>query len=536
MDTLIGQDIGRYHIIELLGEGGMAIVYRAFDTHLQCDVAVKFLRMERLTPEMAGKTLKRFEREARIVSHLHDTHIVKVTDYGEYQGIPYLVMPYLNGGTLKQFSGEAMPYQRAAGFLAPIARALEYAHKHHILHRDVKPSNILLNEDGQPLLSDFGVAKILSSDPENPEYSLTMTGVGIGTPEYMAPEQGQGHAVDERSDIYSLGIVFYELVTGRKPFIADTPLAVMIKQIHDPLPRPKTYTPSIPRRVEDVIFKALAKEPEDRYQAASQFASSLEKLAAGVEGNKSTKTENINKKKRVQVFDTASITTDTVDETPTPIGTVVVKRNILTGLSNHWKVIGICGFSLVAIVAVIFTVNSLINNNGGISGAMPTSTSLGRISKTSSPIRMMTSPSNTPMVKTFTPTSTYVRILVPTESPTSTYVRILVPTVSSTPTYVRILVPTNTSRPTSTNPPPPTNTPKPPLPTTAPTQPPLPTTAPTQPPLPTAAPSLTNTPKPPPPTNTPKPPPTNTQAPPPTNTPVPQPTNTSRVRPPTPTP
>jgi len=150
----------------------------------------------------------------------------------------------------------------------PIAHALEYAHQRNIVHRDVKPTNILLTETSEPMLSDFGIAKILETD----EATLTGSGVSIGTPEYMSPEQSMGRGVDQRTDIYALGMVFYELVTGRKAYTADTPAAVLIKQVTEPLPRPKTFVPDLPDEVELAIFKSLAKNPEDRYLNMGEFA------------------------------------------------------------------------------------------------------------------------------------------------------------------------------------------------------------------------------------------------------------------------
>lgn len=276
MGNVIGQSIGRYHILEQLGEGGMAIVYKAYDTRLECHVAIKFIRTEKLTPETTGKTRHRFEREARTLANLTHPNIVSIIDFGEYESQPYLVMPFLPGGTLKhKLTGRPIPYQTAAKTLLPIARALDYAHKQKMIHRDVKPSNILLTESGEPMLSDFGVAKILEEDATA---DITGTGVGIGTPEYMAPEQAE-KSIDHRADIYSLGTVLYELVTGRKPYKADTPLAVLIKRASEPLPRPKKFVPNLPNHVEQVLLKVLAKNPSDRYLDAGAFANVLEKLA-----------------------------------------------------------------------------------------------------------------------------------------------------------------------------------------------------------------------------------------------------------------
>jgi serine/threonine protein kinase len=276
MTELIGQYLGRYHIDKQLGEGGMATVFKAYDTRLERDVAVKVIRKLTFSPEELEKMLKRFDREAKSLARLSHPNIVGVIDYGEYEGSPYLVMEYLPGGTLKQRLGKPIPWQEAARLLLPIAHALDYAHQQKIVHRDIKPANILLTQTGEPMLSDFGIAKILESKETS---SLTGTGVGIGTPEYMAPEQGLGEEVDYRADIYALGTVLYEMVTGRTPFQADTPLAVLLKKATEPLPRPKIYTAELPEKVEQVIIKALAKDPRDRYQEMAAFAKALEALS-----------------------------------------------------------------------------------------------------------------------------------------------------------------------------------------------------------------------------------------------------------------
>ena len=237
MSNLIGQSLGRYHILEQLGEGGMATVYKAYDTRLETDVAVKVIRTENLTLGTMERALKRFEREAKALARLTHPNIVKVTDYGEYEGKPYLVMEYLPGGTLKERLGKPMPWQEAVRMLIPIAEALDFAHSQNMIHRDVKPSNILLTQRGQPMLTDFGIAKILDLEETQ---DLTGTGMGIGTPEYMAPEQWTGKT-SMLSDQYALGVVFYEMLTGRKPYTADTPAAILLKQATEPLPRPSQY-------------------------------------------------------------------------------------------------------------------------------------------------------------------------------------------------------------------------------------------------------------------------------------------------------
>ncbi len=274
MSDLIGKSLGRYQILEQIGEGGMATVYKAHDTRLEADVAVKVIRTENILPSTLERALKRFEREAKALARLNHPNIVRVMDYGEYEGKPYLVMPYFPGGTLKQKMGMPMPWEQAIRLILPIAEALDYAHSQNMIHRDVKPSNILLTGRGQPLLTDFGIAKILEAEEGQ---TLTSTGMGVGTPEYMSPEQWKGQA-SLRSDIYSLGVILYELLAGRKPYIADTPADLLLKQATEPLPKLSQFVKGLSPNVENVLFKALERKPEDRYASMAEFSSALEGL------------------------------------------------------------------------------------------------------------------------------------------------------------------------------------------------------------------------------------------------------------------
>ncbi|MBN1439264.1 MAG: protein kinase [Anaerolineales bacterium] len=277
MPDLIGQALGRYHILERLGEGGMATVYKAFDTRLERFVAVKIIRRSAFPPEQLEPILKRFEREAKALAKLSHPNIVSVIDYGEHEGAPYLVMVFLPSGTLAHSLGRPIPWQEAARLILPIARALEFAHGQGIVHRDVKPANILITLSGEPMLSDFGIAKILESEGTT---QLTGTGFSVGTPSYMAPEQWSGK-VGPQTDLYSLGVVLYEMITGRKPYTADTPSAILLKQATEPLPRPKAYVPDLPEAVEKVLLKALARKPEDRYPDMAAFIDGLERTLVG---------------------------------------------------------------------------------------------------------------------------------------------------------------------------------------------------------------------------------------------------------------
>ncbi len=278
-NSLVGRVIGNYKILAEIGAGGMATVYQAEDTRLGRLLAFKVLEVDKLPPGQLAKALKRFEREARALASLSHPHIVKVLDFGEFEGQPYLVMEYLPGGSLRQkLASGPLPWQEAIHLILPAARALSYAHKRGLVHRDVKPSNILLTEEGEPMLSDFGVVKMLLDSEETVE--LTATGTGVGTPEYMAPEQLFNRGVDARADIYALGVVFYESITGRKPYTASTPQEVIWKQASESIPRPRQFAPGLPDSVERVLLKALSKKPEERYQTMEEFITTLEALAS----------------------------------------------------------------------------------------------------------------------------------------------------------------------------------------------------------------------------------------------------------------
>lgn len=273
MNNYSGKQIEHYRLIKQQGLGGMAIVYHAYDVTLERDVALKLIRSDAFAEDEHGRLMKRFEREARAQSRFSHPNIVPVYDYGEFEGMPYLVMAFFPGGTLKDKTGKPVEIMQAIDWVIPIADALSYAHQRGVIHRDVKPSNILFDEKNHPILTDFGIAKLL----EESDGTLTDTGFGVGTPDYMAPEQWQGQA-DAASDQYALGVVLYELLTGKKPFAAETPVAVALKQLNDPLVQPSVYAPTIPDEVEKVLYKALASDPGDRYENMAAFQKALIKL------------------------------------------------------------------------------------------------------------------------------------------------------------------------------------------------------------------------------------------------------------------
>jgi len=273
MEDLTGKQLGQYQVIAPLGKGGMATVYKAFDVNLERDVAIKLIRTDAFRAGEMDMLRKRFEREAKSLAKLYHPNIINVYSYGDYAGAPYLVMEYLQGGTLKDKLEAPMDPGEAAALLIPVAKALSHTHAEGIVHRDIKPANILIDRNGEPKLTDFGLARILEMS-EGP--SLTGTGVGIGTPDYMAPEQGMGGDIDHRTDIYALGVVLFEMVTGSKPYQADTPLSVLIKHINEPLPPPSDFVEGLPEVVDRVIIKAMEKQPENRYQSMAEFITALE--------------------------------------------------------------------------------------------------------------------------------------------------------------------------------------------------------------------------------------------------------------------
>jgi tetratricopeptide (TPR) repeat protein/tRNA A-37 threonylcarbamoyl transferase component Bud32 len=267
MQGLIGQELGGYRIISQIGKGGMATVFKAYQPSLDRYVAIKVLPP--YYAEQDETFLKRFRQEAKAIASLRHPNILIVLDYGELERTTYLVMEFVEAGTLGGQMGRPMAPGQMAGLVGQVAGALHYAHQEGVVHRDIKPSNILLPKPNWPLLTDFGLAKIVGGT------QLTQSGTVAGTPAYMSPEQGRGERVDHRSDIYSLGIVLYEMATGVVPFQAETPMAVIVKHIIDPLPLPRSKTPELSEAIERVILKALAKDPADRFQDVGQLAEAL---------------------------------------------------------------------------------------------------------------------------------------------------------------------------------------------------------------------------------------------------------------------
>jgi serine/threonine-protein kinase len=271
-DDLTGVTLGHCVIEDLLGQGGMARVYRGRQENLDRTVAIKVL-----PPYYAADPafVERFKLEARAMAKLSHPNIVTVHDAGEDNGRLYIVMEYVGGGTLKQRMATALPMRDVTRIFHEVASALTYAHSMGIVHRDVKPVNVLMDTTGRAVLSDFGIAKVLATSA-----ALTHAGAGVGTPEYMSPEQCRGGTVDARSDIYALGVMLYEMLTGHTPFEADNYTALAHSHIYEPVPPPSRWNPRISPAVQSVILKALEKDPAQRFQIATDMAVTLEQAVA----------------------------------------------------------------------------------------------------------------------------------------------------------------------------------------------------------------------------------------------------------------
>jgi len=265
--------LNRYELLEKLGEGGFGVVYRGRDPMLERLVAIKELRAD-LTSDL--DYIERFRREARLAASLRHPNIVTVIEVGEQDGRYYLVMDYLPGGSLKDRleGGKPLPMAQVVELLRPLAEALDYAHAKGVIHRDVKPSNVLFGEDGRPVLTDFGLVK------STKERSTTTTGKVLGTPEYMAPEQIQGGETSPATDLYALGVIAYQMFTGRVPFSGSTPYEIQSGHVNQPPPDPHQLNPALPEETATILLRALAKQPGERYPSGQAFVAALQGVVA----------------------------------------------------------------------------------------------------------------------------------------------------------------------------------------------------------------------------------------------------------------
>jgi serine/threonine-protein kinase len=282
-EELVGQRIGKYQFMEYLGYGAMARVYKAYHTTLDRYVAIKLLH-----PHFASDAdfVGQFKREAKNLATLRHPNIVQVYDFDIIDDMPYMIMEYIDGPTLKNVIDETrrrhvrVSLSKSVRIIMNIGVALSYAHKRSMVHRDVKPSNVMLEKSGRVVLADFGLARLLTGK------RTTISGTVKGTPAYMSPEQGLGKSGEARSDIYSLGVIFYELATGQLPFDSDNPLAIAMKHVNEPLKSPKTFVPELPDRIEAIIMKTMEKNPTKRYNTVDELLQDLRNFTRQVKTTK----------------------------------------------------------------------------------------------------------------------------------------------------------------------------------------------------------------------------------------------------------
>ena len=289
VEDLPGRTIAGYHLLEVLGRGGMSMVFLAESVENPQDrAAIKILMPPDVATTDEFVTFQaRFLREAQAAQHLHHPHILPVLGYGEEGDLFYMIMPYMPGGTLAHRLASAqgpLPLDEIAGYLSQLAGAVDYANQKGMVHRDIKPSNVLLDEQGNVYLADFGIMRLFDSshvDVDQSPTTLTTTGKMYGTPAYMAPERYKGEPAEPATDIYSLGVMLYQLVTRQVPFKADNPIALGMKHLNEAPIRPGLLRPDLPEPAEAAILKALAKQPSDRFASASMLAAAFD---AGLKG------------------------------------------------------------------------------------------------------------------------------------------------------------------------------------------------------------------------------------------------------------
>jgi serine/threonine protein kinase len=296
-EALIGTALGTCTLQKLVGQGGMGAVFLAQQSRPKRQVAVKvLLPMRPLSPNQLAAFLERFRRETDAAASLEHPNIMPVHEYGEREGLAYLVMPYVSGGTLRDELEHCrtLPLEKVASYLEQIATAIDFAHEHGVIHRDIKPANIMVTPEGRLLLADFGLVKIVA-EGQSAQVRITGVGAPVGTPDYMSPEQVIGEEVDARADLYSLGIVLYQMVTGTTPFRGETPMQIAAQHLQVPPPSAQIMRPDLPIAAEQVLQRALAKRPADRYDSAQDLVDAFRTalINSGIQLNGSCSTKEL---------------------------------------------------------------------------------------------------------------------------------------------------------------------------------------------------------------------------------------------------
>ena len=375
MANLIGQTLGQYEITAFLGRGGMATVYRARQASINRDVAIKVIKPDLIESE---EFKVRFTREAQVIATMSHPHILKVFDYGQHGDLVYLVMELLSGGSLADLlrGGGKLSLNEATRLLDQIAGALDYAHRRAIVHRDLKPQNVLLDEDKNAFLTDFGIAKLLGETS-----ALTQSGMAMGTPAYMSPEQWRGQNVDARADVYALGVMLYEMLAGKVPFTGDTPYSMMHMHVFEAPPSLRSFRPDLPDALQDVLNIAMAKERDQRFGTAGEVANAFKAALAGMPISAATASDTADL--------TAPMPVGAANPNDVTIGAPMPAAPTQAGAGRSATPLGLAaeeekkpanrapiliGVALLAVLGVLAAVLALGGGQGGVAQTTATST------------------------------------------------------------------------------------------------------------------------------------------------------------------